>query len=566
MTTTVKAPAPPRAVGTLRRRVPALVAWVVRVAAVLSLVALFSRSQQHQRGHVIDAVSDGLTLAVIVAAAAVLLVLARALAHRKRRAWRIVLAVTVLATVQYARLRLWEPAGLNAAMAALLLWTRADFRAESEPSSRWTALRAGLLTGAVSLAAGVAITGRTAPDADSWSVISQTLAGLFGFAPDLPFRRPELGDLTSIALTSLGVLTLGVVLVTLLAPRRKPAVLLPDDESRLRELLTRHGDGDSLGYFALRRDKSAMFSATGKAAIAYRVIGGVSLASGDPVGDPEAWPGAISAWLAEAARFAWVPGVLGASQQGASAYVRAGLDALEIGDEAVLDLTTFSLTGRDMRTVRQSVGRVRRAGYTAQVDRQRDLSVTDLEEAQLASEQLRDGEVERGFSMALGRLGDPADSESVIVRARDGAGDLVAVLALVPWGADGLSLDLMRRSRTSENGTMEFLVAALAERAGALGVRRLSLNFAVFRSALERGGQVGAGPVLRSWRSVLLWASRWWQIESLYRANAKYHPQWVARMVCFPRAADLPRVAVAALQAEAFVVRPRLSLLLRPRR
>ena len=139
------------------------------------------------------------------------------------------------------------------------------------------------------------------------------------------------------------------------------------------------------------------------------------------------------------------------------------------------------------------------------------------------------------------------------------------MLTLVPWGADGRSLDLMRRSRDSENGTLELLVATLAEHAPALGVRRVSLNFAVFRSALERGGEVGAGPVLRLWRDLLLKASRWWQIESLYRANAKYQPIWQPRYVCFPRAADLPRVAVAALQAEAFVVRPDLSRWLRPR-
>lgn len=565
MTTTADAKTG-RPVDTLRRGVPTLVAWVVRGAAVLSLVALFTRSERHARDRVFDAVSDGLSLAVTVAAAAVLLVLARALARRKRRAFRIVLAVTVLATVLYGRSRLWEPAALNASIVALLIWTRADFRAQSEPSSRWTALRAGALTGTVSLLAGIALTSRTAPDADSWSIVRQTLAGLFGFTPDLPFRRPKLGDLTSIALTSMGVLTLGVVLLTLLAPRRKPAELLADDERRLRELLTRHGGSDSLGYFCLRRDKSAVFSPSGKAAVAYRVIGGVSLASGDPIGDPEAWPGAIQAWLAEAERFAWVPGVLGASAPGAEAFVRAGLDALEIGDEAVLDLAEFSLDGRDMRSVRQAVARVRRAGYTAQVQRQRDLNDADLAEVEQAAEELRNGEVERGFSMALGRLGDPLDGESVIVRARDDQGRLVAVLALVPWGRDGLSLDLMRRSRASENGTMEFLVAALAEQAAALGVRRLSLNFAVFRTALERGGQVGAGPVLRVWRSVLLGASRWWQIESLYRANAKYHPQWVSRMVCFPRASDLPRVAVAALQAEAFVVRPRLARFLRPRR
>jgi lysyl-tRNA synthetase class 2 len=63
--------------------------------------------------------------------------------------------------------------------------------------------------------------------------------------------------------------------------------------------------------------------------------------------------------------------------------------------------------------------------------------------------------------------------------------------------------------------------------------------------------------VLRLWRDFLLFLSRFWQIESLYRANAKYHPEWVPRYVCFRSSADLPRVSIAALRAEAFLVAPR---------
>jgi lysyl-tRNA synthetase class 2 len=216
-----------------------------------------------------------------------------------------------------------------------------------------------------------------------------------------------------------------------------------------------------------------------------------------------------------------------------------------------------------MRAVRQAVNRVGRAGYTLDVARQRDLAPADLAEAQAAAEALRGEDVERGFSMALGRLGDPSDPELVVARARDGEGRLVAVLTFVPWGRDGLSLDLMRRSRDSENGTVEFVVVTLVERARCLGVTRISLNFAVFRSVFERGARVGAGPVLRLWHRVLLVASRWWQIESLYRANAKYQPEWVPRFVCFRRAAELARVGMAALEAEAFVQFPRLRWLAR---
>jgi lysyl-tRNA synthetase, class II len=235
----------------------------------------------------------------------------------------------------------------------------------------------------------------------------------------------------------------------------------------------------------------------------------------------------------------------------------------EIGDEAVLELEDLHLEGRAMRGVRQAVNRVRRAGYRLDVARQSELPQTEIDEAVAVAHELRGQEVERGFSMALGRVGDADDPDLVLVRVRDATDRLVAILTFVPWGAHGLSLDLMRRARDSENGTVEFAIIGLAQHAADLGTERISLNFAVFRSVFERGARIGAGPALRLWRRLLLLASTWWQIESLYRANAKYHPEWRPRFVCFRRAPDLPRVIIAALEAEAFIQRPRFGWLRR---
>lgn len=69
--------------------------------------------------------------------------------------------------------------------------------------------------------------------------------------------------------------------------------------------------------------------------------------------------------------------------------------------------------------------------------------------------------------------------------------------------------------------------------------------------------------MLRLWYRTLILVSKWWQIESLYRANAKYDPRWQPRFVCFRRAAELPQVAIAVLQAEAFLAFPRLRWLAR---
>jgi lysyl-tRNA synthetase class 2 len=548
-----------------RPRVPGLVAWVVRLAAVFAVLDQLHppEGRPHFASRPLAGVVNGSVFAAAVFAAGAMLVLAGGLERRKRRAWGFAVGAVVLGMIAHIPPHRWSVVAVNAAVLLLLLVARRDFTAVSERTGRIVALRVFVVLGTVSVVSGLFLTSRTAPQSGMGERLGQVFVGLLGFTPELEFPTPITSNVTEIALNTLGALTALLTLLTLLAPARKPSTLSPTAEDGLRGLLTRFGSRDSLGYFALRGDKTAIFSATGKAAVAYRVVGGVTLAAGDPLGDPEAWPGAISAWLAEADRYAWIPGVVGASEDGAIAYKRAGLDSLELGDEAVLHLDEFSLEGRSMRVVRQAVNRVSRAGYTLDVRRQRDLSPEELAEATTTAEALRGEEVERGFSMALGRLGDERDPELVVARCRDGEDRLVAVLTFVPWGPDGLSLDLMRRARESENGTVEFAVVGVAQAAKGLGVRRISLNFAVFRSVFERGARVGAGPVLRLWHRLLLLASRWWQIESLYRANAKYQPEWVPRFVCFRRAGELPRVGMAALEAEAFVQFPRLRWLAR---
>ncbi|MGZ4445035.1 MAG: phosphatidylglycerol lysyltransferase domain-containing protein, partial [Nocardioidaceae bacterium] len=387
--------------------------------------------------------------------------------------------------------------------------------------------------------------------------VAQAFLGLVGISGPVTYVNQTDADRAAVALVVLGASVVLLAVLVALQPATGPHPLTDDERGRLGGILQRWGGIDSLSYFALRDDRSVVFSPSGKSAVTYRVVGTVSLAAGDPLGDPEAWPGAISAWLDEARSYGWVPAVLAASERGAEAFHRFGLDALELGDEAILHLADFSLDGRSMRGVRQAVSRCNRAGLTVSCHRVADLSEERRELVLRKAEEWRDGAVERGFSMALGRFGSREDGRSVVVLSTDADGELRGLLHFVPWGEEGLSLDLMRRDRDSENGIVEQMVAGVMADAAALGVKRVSLNFAVFRSVFARGERLGAGPVLRVWRSLLLGLSRFWQIESLYRANAKYQPEWVPRFVCFRSSADLPRVGIAALRAEAFLVAPR---------
>jgi lysyl-tRNA synthetase class 2 len=142
---------------------------------------------------------------------------------------------------------------------------------------------------------------------------------------------------------TLSALALIAAILVFLRSASSASRLSAQDELDVRGLLLRHGERDSLGYFATRHDKAAVFSPDHQAAVTFRAVASVSLASGDPIGASSAWPAAIDAWLARSQESGWLPAVLSASADGAQAYVAAGLKALPLGDEAIIDLDTFTL-------------------------------------------------------------------------------------------------------------------------------------------------------------------------------------------------------------------------------
>ncbi|MGV9247322.1 phosphatidylglycerol lysyltransferase domain-containing protein [Streptomyces sp. NPDC003710] len=563
----------------LRPGAAAATVWYLRLQAVLNIVAVLSLPfrEEVQEHNVGEFFTPYLATAGLVSAALALF-LALVMRRRKRAAWIFnmllagpLFALYVLALTQddYRRhVFNWISALLTGLFVAALLIGRREFQAVGDRSNPRLALVVGacgiLVSGGVGtllVSATNKVAGASLTDKIAYTLLRGVSVGPLADRIDA-VHAPRWVDITINILIAVSFLL--VLYACFRAPRGRE-LLGEADEERLRALLAKHGERDSLGYFALRRDKAVIWSPTGKAAITYRVVGGVTLASGDPIGDPEAWPGAIDAWLAEARRHAWTPAVMGASEEAGTIYARHGLDALELGDEAIVEVADFSLEGRAMRVVRQAHNRVRRAGCTVDIRRHGDIPESDMATLIEKADHWRDGGGERGFSMALGRLGEPADGNCVMLECRDDQGEPRALLSFVPWGEHGLSLDLMRRDRGCENGLMEFMVIELLRRAPELGIKRVSLNFAMFRSVFERGARLGAGPVLRLWRSVLTFFSRWWQIESLYRANAKYRPVWEPRFLLFEKSSDIPRIGIASARAEGFLTVPSLPSLFRRR-
>nr|WP_246023994.1 bifunctional lysylphosphatidylglycerol synthetase/lysine--tRNA ligase LysX [Nocardia yunnanensis] len=505
-----------------------------------------------------DAPDTSLVWALVVG------LLAGATASRKRIAWWLLIGYMAAFALANA-LDFADSGDLNASVAlvihlaviGILIASWSEFYTHVQSGAVWRAL--GVLVGGLTLGCLVGwglveLFPGSLPDHTEralWAV-SRVTGAILVSNDDFDGHAPHPVNLL---LGLFGAIALLAAVITLFRSQRSSNALTGLDESAIRGLLARSDVEDSLGYFATRRDKAVVFAPSGKAAVTYRVELGVCLASGDPIGQKEAWGQAIDAWLRLADQYGWAPAVMGASELGATAYRRAGLSALRLGDEAILETRTFSLAGPDMKQVRQAANRLSKQGIVVRVRRHKEISAEEMQDVMRRANAWRDTETERGFSMALDRLGDPLDGDCLLVEAVAPNGQVLGMLSLVPWGRTGVSLDLMRRDRTGPNGLMELMISRLALNSDQYGITRISLNFAVFRAVFEEGGRIGAGPVLRLWRGVLMFFSRWYQLEALYRSNVKYQPEWVPRFSLFEERRHLVRVAIASALAEGFLPR-----------
>jgi lysyl-tRNA synthetase class 2 len=529
---------------------PRLAALTAALAGLVNLAAAV-RPNIAWRNHLLLGVEplEGLKLSHAAALPASLLLLTTApyLWRRRQSALRLALALlTGLAALDLLKGLDLEAAAGSLAAATVLWLGRHSFYVRHDPDTLRVALRrVPVLAGAVGFLCLVAVWIAAHADAGLLTIARETGDALLWQPGPLQFRD-ELAHLDE-AVGVTGLLTLAWCAYLLFRPLAAPRSL-PDAERRRAagDLVRSHGS-DTLAYFKLRRDQHYLFAPDRRAFLGYRVEAGVLLVSGDPVGPDNSLP----ALLRELGEFASRRGLriaaLGAGERLRPLWQGLGLRPLYIGDEAVVETARFSLEGRAIRKVRQSVSRLEKHGYTARLQGLSELSDGEAAELAAVSHGWRQGKEERGFAMTLDELRRDDHGDSVVIVGRDATGRIRGFLHFAPsFGRAAVSLSLMRREHDTPNGLTEFLVARGVQLLGERGVTEVSLNFAAFARFIHAPGSrlerlAGRG---------LLVADRLFQIERLYRFNAKFFPRWEPRYLMLEGLSSLPRVGLAALWAE----------------
>ena len=564
------------------KSVPFYLSWIL-VAQSLSIIGFLSTRTFPP---VIRIVGRNLTAPVFrgteitaVIAATVILLTARGIRLRRRRAWilaTVLQGVLIMTSVVHGLVQLTlrrkdeeialKSVGISHLLSEflilfLLLYFRKNFKTKSDIQTTMKSVFFFLRISLTSFLIGLVFVGL---DQKSFTVkpnfgqiLEITLKGLLGISGSVQYVTIHVQIRTEYTLAALGLLTVVTSTWQFLKPNRFKSKVDHESLNEIRTLLSRYPEHDSLSYFALRENKNFMWSKNMKAVIPYSVINGVMVTTGDPIGDRESWPSAMSAFCTEAEAHAWIPAVYGCTEEAGLIWSReTDFESLEIGDEAVVLVDTFSLEGPEMKNVRQMVNQIKRKEYSTSIRRISEIAPGELDALSKLAEKWRSGGSERGFSMALGRFCDPNDPDLVVSLALQN-GEPMGMLQFIPWGTDGLSLDSMRRSPNGDPGINELLISDTVSFAKSKSITQISLNFATFRSIFEKGERLGASPTTRFSHKLLIFLSRFFQMESLYRFNAKFRPVWTPRYIMFPSIRNLMKVAVAILMIESFVPVPK---------
>jgi lysylphosphatidylglycerol synthetase-like protein (DUF2156 family) len=331
----------------------------------------------------------------------------------------------------------------------------------------------------------------------------------------------------------------------------------PGDLSRMWALI-KATRGDPLAPFALQAGKCYQFSADGKAALAYRTRIGYAVVSGDPVGDEVQFPQLVADFANVCHTHGWRIVVLACSERRLALWtdpkvLGQSLHPVPIGQDVVIDVSSFEMIGRKFRNLRQAVQRTHNCGVTTEIVGEQQLDGrlrAELTEVLRASS--KGAHTDRGFCMNLDGVLEGRYPGMQLIIARDKSGRVQGFhrYATAGGGSD-ITLDVPWRRPGAPNGIDERLSVDMINAAKGAGAQRVSLAFAAFPEIFDETRR-GRAQSLFYWLIHLL--NPLIALESLYRYLRKF------------RSPDQRRYALVSLTQLVPLIYVLLSLEFMPRR
>ncbi|WP_298228369.1 DUF2156 domain-containing protein [Gryllotalpicola sp.] len=308
-----------------------------------------------------------------------------------------------------------------------------------------------------------------------------------------------------------------------------------------------HRGGDNRAHMVTWAGSSYWFAAQG-GGIAYRVVRGVAVTVGGPVGPPEAAEETMAGFARFCEDQGWTAAFYAIDAKYAAFVNSLGWHHLVVGEDAVLALDGWGIEGGARKDIRNAVSRARREGLTlvwsswSQLPEGLRAQLHGISEEWLGEK----GLPELGFT--LGGLAEAQDHEVQLAIVVDENRRVHAVTSWLPVYRDGLlvgrTLDLMRRRSGSASGAMEFAIAGAAGILQESGADLASLSVAPLARSTPTSNRLDAAV-----HAIARRLEPAYGFASLLHFKEKFRPSFQPVLLAYQDPAQLPRIAVAIVRA-----------------
>ncbi|WP_416826779.1 bifunctional lysylphosphatidylglycerol flippase/synthetase MprF [Ectobacillus polymachus] len=295
----------------------------------------------------------------------------------------------------------------------------------------------------------------------------------------------------------------------------------------LQQFLQQYG-GNVLSHLGFLGDKRIFLSSDGKALLQFAVTKKRLVVLGDPIGVPSSYQAVIEEFLDESERLGYVCIFYQVERRWLGLYHDFGYNFLKLGEEAEVDLSSFSLTGKKKASLRSNLHKFEREGYVFSVH-EAPHSKALLQQLKQVSDDWLQGKKEKGFS--LGYFDEEYLNRSPVATLSNNKGKIVSFVSILPvYQPNKVAIDLMRYSHDAPSGVMDAMFLHLFEWAKNNGYMQFNMGMAPLSN-------VGISPhsfwMERVAAAVYNNIRYMYSFSGLRQFKEKYNPTWSGKYLAY---------------------------------
>lgn len=333
----------------------------------------------------------------------------------------------------------------------------------------------------------------------------------------------------------LGGTSLAFIVYLLLQPLiHKPSTTAEEDLQKAKVLVEKYGKS-SLDYFKTYYDKKIWFSEDGEGFVSFKTSRNYALVLENPVcADDYALTKIIVAFDLYCRENGLRSAYYRIPELNKSIYEKLGKKLLPIGEEAVVQLESWTLEGGDKSAMRNAINKQTKSGYTFHVSEppQKDAF---LQQLKATSDDWLNSTERSEIVFSQGLFNEKELKNQVILSIKNPEEKVMGFVNLISDRTKGeANFDLMRKTADAPNGTMDFLFAKMFDYLKKSNFKGCNLGM-VPMSGIKDPENIQERSIKLAYEKIKLFG----HYKSLREYKEKFNPEWQMMYLVYDAPIDL---------------------------